>query len=260
MKPVFRYLLCFACLSMAQFTAALAADGPQHYEVRSYILGEKGDAAVIDEYLSKALLPALKRQGIGSVGVFQNAANDESGSARIVVAIPYDSADDVAKVQKAVHADAEYQSAGADYLGRMKKNAVYQRIQSELLVAMDCWPKSKVPDGSLTNEKRVYELRVYESATEQLGHLKVDMFNNGEVPIFLDCKIQPIFIGQGVIGPQTPNLTYLTMYTNEEERLKAWDAFRAHPDWKVLSKVAKYKGTVSKIDKFVLVPKSYSQM
>lgn len=63
-----------------------------------------------------------------------------------------------------------------------------------------------------------------------------------------------------MIGPRTPNLTYLTVYANEQARNAAWKAFRVHPDWLVLKEVAKYKGTVSHIDKFVLVPKSYSQM
>ena len=34
------------------------------------------------------------------------------------------------------------------------------------LVAMQCWPKVKVPAGViLANKNRVYELRTYESAT-----------------------------------------------------------------------------------------------
>jgi hypothetical protein len=86
------------------------------------------------------------------------------------------------------------------------------------------------------------------------------MFNAGEVPIFLDCKIQPIFIGQAVIGGLTPSLTYLTSYANEDARTEAWKAFRAHPDWKTLSAEAKYQGTVNRIDKYVLVAKPYSQM
>ena len=55
-------------------------------------------------------------------------------------------------------------------------------------------------------------------------------------------------------------MSYLTMYPSEPARNAAWKAFRSHPDWMVLKEVAKYKGTVSKIHKYVLVPKSYSQM
>ena len=61
---------------------------------------------------------------------------------------------------------------------------------------MDCMPLLKVPKNQLENHDRVFELRVYESANERLGDLKVHMFNNGEVPIFLDCGIQPILSGK----------------------------------------------------------------
>ena len=263
-SPYFAGPLCLALIAFTQFfsvtaSPAFGSDG-ELYEIRSYVLGEKGDAAAIDTYLKDALIPALNRQGIKTVGAFTNAANDESGSPRIVVVIPYQSANEMLATRKSVNADSQYQTAAADYLARDKKTAAYQRINSELLVAMDCWPKLKVADGSLKNDERVYELRLYESPNERLGHLKVDMFNNGEVPIFLDCKVMPIFIGQCVVGPQSPSLTYLTVYENDAARLKAWDAFRVHPDWQVLKKVAKYKGTVSKIDKYILTPKPYSQM
>ena len=207
----------FALLIALTSGISIAEPPAQLYEVRNYILGESGDAEAVDQYLKDALIPALNRQGIKSVGALANAANDESGSARIVVVIPFSSADQVVASQQVLASDETYQQAAAEYLSAGPKDSPYQRISSELLVAMDCWPELKVGDGSLANRDRVYELRLYESANERLGNLKVDMFNNGEVPIFLDCNIQPIFIGQGVIGPQTPNLTYLTclLYTSD---------------------------------------------
>lgn len=230
------------------------------YEVRGYVLGEKGDEAEIDQYLSKALLPALRRSGIGPVGVFTNAESDETGIKTVFVIIPHADAAAMSENRAKVQADEQYAKDAKSISARGNRNRAYQRIESELLVAMDCMPKAKVPEGTLANNDRVYELRVYESANEKLGNLKVDMFNNGEVPIFLDCGITPIFIGQALVGPYTPSLTYLTMYPNEEARLEAWKAFRVHPDWKILSRVEKYKGTVSKIHKYVLTPKNYSEM
>ncbi|QEF96808.1 hypothetical protein Mal15_08380 [Stieleria maiorica] len=232
----------------------------QHYEIRTYLLGEDGDAAAVDHYLQHALIPALNRIEIGPVGVFAPAANDTNDRDSIIVVIPADSADQLASLQTRLQNDAQYLADAKPYLERGPQDAPYARISSEMLVAMDCMPKLNVPAGTLDNDDRVYELRLYESANERLGNLKVDMFNNGEVPIFLDSGIAPVFIGQAVVGPQTPNLTYLTVYPNDDARLKAWDAFRAHPDWQVLKNVAKYKGTVSKIDKHVLVAKPYSQM
>ncbi len=247
-------------LGMVTASPALSDDSREYYEVRTYLLGDDGDEAAVDAYLRDALLPALARKDIGPVGVFTNTPTDESASPRIVVVIPYDAPERMTEAAAAVEADPEYQEAAKEYLARGPKDPPYQRIQSELLVAMDAMRQLSIPSGTLENDDRVYELRVYESANERLGNLKVNMFNSGEVPIFLDCGIQPIFLGQCMIGPQMPSLTYLTVYPNEQARGEAWDAFRVHPDWKVLSEDPKYAGTVSRIDKFVLVAKPYSEM
>ena len=243
--------------------AAQSPSGPsgkQYYEIRTYLLGPDGDEKAVDQYLKNALLPALKRQGYGPIGVFQPASQDTNDRRAIVVVIPYESADQIAAVNEQLADDAQYQSEAKEYLSRGPKDAPFKRITSELLIAMDCMPKLAVDPSSLSNKDRVYELRVYESANERLGNLKVDMFNSGEVPIFHDSGITPIFIGQAIVGPQTPNLTYLTVYPSDEARQEAWDAFRKHPDWLVLKDVAKYKGTVSRIDKYILQAKPYSEM
>lgn len=256
-----RLYLAVAFLLLGSHLMSSAAEkDPQYYEVRSYVLGEKGDPAAIDTFLRDALIPALGRQGIGPIGALTNAANDETDSPRIVVVIPYDRAEQIESVTRALDEDSKYQADAKAYLDRGRDNPPYARIESELLSSMKCMPQLKVDPSSLSKPDRVYELRVYESANERLGNLKVDMFNSGEVPIFLDCGIHPVFIGQALIGPFTPNLSYLTTYPSEEARIEAWKAFRVHPDWTVLKKVAKYQGTVSKIHKYILVPKDYSQM
>ncbi len=256
----YRLILFSLAIPMLFASPLSAEDSNQYYEVRSYVLGDQGDVKALDQYFEQALLPALKRQGVGPVGVFTNSANDETGSARLVVVIPHASADQIAGVKAKVEADPQYQATAKDYLDRAPDQPPYQRIESELLVAMDCMPQLQVAQESLSNPERVYEFRIYESANERLGELKVDMFNSGEVPIFLDCGIQPVFIGQAVVGPFTPSLSYLTVYPSESARIEAWKAFRVHPDWQVLKEVAKYQGTVSKIHKYVLIPKPYSQM
>lgn len=256
----FSLLLVMSSILTPPANAEEPGAGSQFYEVRTYVLGEKGDAAAVDLYLESALLPALKRQQVGPVGVFSPTSDDESGVAAIYVVIPYDGLEQIAEVRDALAADKEFHTAAKTYLDRPHTDPPFRRIRSELLSSMACWPKLKVADGSLENDERVYELRLYESATEQIGELKVEMFNNGEVPIFLNVGITPVFIGQCLLGPQSPSLTYLTVYENEAARKKAWVDFLADADWKVLSKNPKYAGTVSRIDKFVLAPKPYSQM
>ncbi|KAA5545585.1 hypothetical protein FYK55_06350 [Roseiconus nitratireducens] len=235
----------------------------QYYEVRTYQLKDASSAKALDAYLRDALLPALGRQDVGPVGVFAPAEpteKDSSEDSRVIVVIPYDSPNDLVRVASGLRDDSQFQQDARESIGIEPDQVPYKRIRSELLVAMDCMPKLNVPAGTLENQQRVYELRLYESPNERLGDLKVDMFNNGEVPIFLDSGIQPVFLGQCLIGPQTPCLIYLTVYPDDAARQKAWDTFRNHPDWQVLKGVEKYKGTVSRIDQDVLAAKPYSQM
>jgi hypothetical protein len=87
------------------------------------------------------------------------------------------------------------------------------------------------------------------------------MFNDGgELDIFLDCDIQPVFMGQALVGSQAPNLTYMTVYDDATTRDESWKRFLEHPKWAKLKEVKRYLGTVSKIDKSDWVPKPYSQL
>jgi len=251
-------------MNLFAMTAVIhAADEPttkQFYEIRQYTVLDDATEADLDTYLKDALLPALERQSIGPVGVLATATEDENKQRRIVVITPLAYAAQPLMIRKKLAKDQAYQAAAADFMARENGNPGYGRIVTELAVAMDCMPKLIVPEGSLDNKDRIYELRTYESVNERVADLKVEMFNAGEVPIFYATGIIPIFIGQTVIGPQMPSLTYLSMFASNAARLKAWDDFRAHPDWKVLSSEKKYLGTVSRIDKYVLVAKPYSQM
>ncbi|MCA9211956.1 MAG: NIPSNAP family protein [Planctomycetales bacterium] len=238
-------------------SAAIADDGAtkkQFYELRQYQLKSEEEAGKLDTYLAEALIPALRRHGAGPVGIFREIKPSEN-SVRFVL-IPYDSADKVAMAIPALLKDSEYQKVAADYLAN--KDAAFTRIRTELLHAFDCMPQLKKPKQGQND--RVFELRIYESATEQLGDLKVEMFNAGEVPIFLDCGIEPVFLGQAVVGDLMPSLTYMTVYDSMEAKAEAWSKFPKHPDWLKLKDVPKYQGTVSKIHKWELVPVAGSQL
>jgi len=260
--PVFLVTIMVA-MSSQLIQSTRAADEPvakQFYEIRHYTILDEATEASLDGYLKDALLPALERQGIGPVGVLASAPQDENKQRRVVVITPLTRPAQNLAIRQSLAKDEAYQSAAKEFMARENKNPGYGRIVTELSVAMDCMKAAIVPEGTLENKDRVYELRTYESVNERVGDLKVEMFNSGEVPIFYATGITPIFISQTVVGPQMPSLTYLSVFPNDKARLKAWDDFRAHPDWKVLSTEKKYLGTVSRIDKYILVAKSYSQM
>ncbi len=235
-----------------------ASQAKQYIEVRTYQLKDAAAEAKLDEYLQTALIPALERQGLGPIGALDQFGESEAVEVKLI--IPGPSAEAVLLANQKLADDAEYQAAAKGYLETPRKQAPIIRIRSELLLAFDCWPKVTVPSQKKDGKDRFFELRTYESSTERLGNLKVEMFNEGEVPIFLDAGIMPVFMGQALVGEMMPNLTYMVCFDDEEAMKAAWPNFVKHPDWKTLSSVEKYKGTVSKNNKSYWTPKSYSQL
>jgi hypothetical protein len=229
----------------------------QYYELIEYQGIEPARLGELDAFFEKALIPSLNQMGIESVGAFSSEAPTE-GKVSMFLLLPLTGPAQVATLLDELGKDQEFLSRGQAYLETDIQKPVYSRMRSELLVAFDCFPKLAVPTQKKANKDRLFELRVYESPTERMGVLKVDMFNNGEVPIFLDCGIQPVFFGQALIGDRMPNLTYMTVYDNAEHRDACWKKFQNHPEWAKLKAVEKYQGTVSKIHKFNLLPRPYS--
>lgn len=233
----------------------------QHYEWVHYQQVDKAQLVQFDQYLEKALLPALNRQGISPVGVFEEVPSDAAqATTAIHLLLPLEQSQQVFQVVPKLAGDSQFLETAAAYLNADPKKPFYGRMRTEVLVAFDCMPKLKVPSQKAERRDRLFELRTYESSNEKMGMLKVEMFNNGEVPIFLDCGIQPVFFGQALLGDRLPNLTYMTVYDNSAARDAAWIKFREHPEWKKLSGVEKYQGTVSKIHKTDLIPRPYSQL
>ncbi len=252
-------LLTICILAMCQPVVRAEAADRQVLELRKYTLIDKAAEEALDHYLEVALIPALIRQGLGPVGAFAPAEPGE-GPVEVLLLV---AGPDVAAVTGAaakLATDKAYQRAAAEYLNTPADQPLLQRIRSELLLSFACWPQVVVPAQKTADQDRLFELRTYESPTEKLGDLKVEMFNSGEVPIFLACDVQPVFMGQALIGDKLPNLTYMTVYDNDAARQQAWQRFVAHPDWEKLKAVGKYQGTVSTIHKSDWVPKSYSQL
>jgi len=109
-------------------------------------------------------------------------------------------------------------------------------------------------------EPRIFELRRYESHNLKAGKLKVEMFNEGEIDIFRKTGMTPVFFGETLIGDHMPNLLYMLTFKDMAERDAAWDRFRVHPDWKKMSAMERYRGTVSNISDTILRPESFSQV
>ena len=241
-------------------TSVLMADHhegeKQYIELRYYDVKSAAAAKAVDAYLADALVPALNRAGSKNIGVFRE--EEEKAEPFRLVVIAHDSIGDFSNLAGKLAHDDTYRKAAADYMA-MNKDSPLARIRSELLHSFDCWKRLKTAKESGL-DATIFELRIYESANEHFGDLKVEMFNSGEVPIFLDSGVIPIFMGQAIEGDKMPNLTYMTAYKDQASKDKAWDNFRKHADWQVLKQVEKFKGSVSKIHKINLIPIDSSQL
>jgi len=262
-----RFLLAAISCSSA-LLGVVTAQEKQVLELRPYTLEDAAGEQKLDQYLQHALMPALVRQGLGPIGVFdqtepsaEELANQKGKRPiEVMLLIPGKNAEAVVEAAAKLAGDTEYQKAAQDYLSTPADQPFVKRIRSELLSSFDCWPQVIIPRQVKDGKPRLFELRVYESPTEEFGRLKVEMFNSGEVPIFLDCGIAPVFMGHALVGDKMPNLTYMTVYDSSPKREAAWKKFMDHPDWHQLRDVEKYQGTVSKIHKSDWVPKPYSQL
>lgn len=236
--------------------AAPAAEIRECYELRTYRAKNARRLSQVDDYLSRALLPALKRMGLSRIGGFRPV--DESDHS-LTVLIPYRNADDLILFNDRLAADAAYQKAAADYFSAPLKDPVVVRIENRLMRAFAGMPVLEVPQ---TKQKsaRVFELRIYESHTEHAARLKVEMFNEGEIDIMKDVGLAPVFYGETLVSQDVPNLTYMLSAENAKVHKEHFGAFLRHPDWKRMSGMEKYKGTVSKITSVMLKPTPWSEI
>jgi hypothetical protein len=247
-----------AALGAAEAEAAAEEAGRKAgdlYELRVYTL-PAGKQKMLDAYLGKAYLPALKGLGVGPVGVFAEKTPD---ALKYYVLAVHQQADMIVDLPGKLAADAAYRKAAAKYLAAPAGEPVYDRIDSSVLTALEGMRRLKKPD---TSKPRLLNLRVYESHNERAGKKKIEMFNKAELAIFRRVGLTPVFFAETVVGRAMPNLTYMLVFPDEAGRKAAWDRFRADPEWLKLRAVPEYadKEIVSHITNLILTPTAYSEI
>lgn len=245
------------CTAAATGSAAEGGNGvAEVYDLRTYSL-KPVKQAKLDDYLSRAYIPTVKRLGAGPVGVF--AAPPEGDVLKVYVLTVHPSAGSLASLPARLLADDAYRTSAADYLAAKADDPVYLRIESSLLTAIPGMPKLERPDAT---KPRLLNLRVYESHNERAAAKKVEMFEKGELAIFRRVGLTPVFFASAVVGSAMPNLTYLLTFPDEAARKAAWDKFRADPEWLKLKAMPEYsdKEIVSRITNMILTPADYSEL
>lgn len=233
----------------------------EFYEIRIYNLSSEAQEKRMDTYLKDALVPALHRAGISSVGVFKPKGNDTAAARKIYLLITYKSLGDIDALDSKLEKDKAYNDAGGDYINTAHDNPAYARFSKIVLKAFSGHPALTKPALTGTREDKVYELRSYEGATEKLYRKKVDMFVKGnEIAIFDKLQFNPVFFAEVIAGTAMPNLMYLTSFENQAARDAKWKSFGDDPDWKKLVGDKQYDNTVSHMDITFLTPTEYSDL
>lgn len=230
-----------------------------YYQLKIYTFDSDNQVSTVDKYLEEAYLPGLKNLGINNIGVFKRKLNEADSIRKTYVLIPFTSIDQFLTLEDKLMIDEKYKEAGSDYLNVSYEHPPYYRIESILLKAFEDMPQLKTPSFNSARADRVYELRSYESPTEEYFKNKVEMFNEGgEINIFDKLEFNAVFYGEVISGAQMPNLMYMTTFSDQASRDTHWDAFGSSPEWNELVSISKYNNNVSHSDINFLYPTEYS--
>jgi hypothetical protein len=236
--------------------AAESAGDRQYLELRKYTFETETQRQGFDAFMKGTALPALGRLGIRPVGAFQ----DPKGPSPVYLLLPHPTLESAASLNHRLLNDAEFERGGASFIGGTKSTPPFQQEESWLLLAFKGMPTVETP---VRSPGRIFQLRTYESPSLQTGQKKIEMFNDaGELKIFREVGLAPVFFGEALFGTKMPNLTYMLAFESPEALKAAWGRFGQHPEWKKLRAMAEYAdGTILRgITNIELRPAEYSQI
>jgi hypothetical protein len=239
--------------------------GKQVIELRTYTFATPEKRQAFERFVASGLIPALNRAGVQPVGAFvaQKADNPEAKfegetAPEMHLVLPHPTPESAMTLETRLASDTGYTAALAGLPDGPKEASAYARYESTLMLAFDQSPKVEVPTKAAG---RVMQLRVYESHNAERSRMKVRMFNEGgEIRIFREVGMNPVFFGHAFTGSRLPNLTYMLGFESDTAMKAAWGKFGAHPDWQKLRVDPLYKDTVSRITNVVLRPVAGSQI
>ncbi len=149
------------------------------YEIRVLSLKTASQVEASDLYLKDVWLPAMHRLGIKNIGVFKPISNDTASVKQIVLLVPYISLDVWRKTKTNIDGDQNYQENSKSFTDADTAHLPFMRVSSTLLQAFPDQPKI-IPTTLKSAPDAIYELRSYESPTEELHRIKVDMLMKEE--------------------------------------------------------------------------------
>ena len=252
-------------MKQREFKTTESAGGKDYYELRRYQLRNAEQRDALIGFLGAAAIPAVNRIGVRSVGVFYIADGENEQLSNINehrndvwVLLPHRSLESLVSMMGKLGADDEFLAAGTDHVQAPFESPAFTRLDSSLLLAFDGIPKLEIPTAAAT---RVFQLRIYESHSEEFGRRKIEMFNEGgEIELFRRVGMTPVFFGEALVGGRLPHLTYMLGFDDRRAGEEAWAKFLEEPAWEKLKSESRYANTVSNITNIWLRPAPCSQI
>lgn len=209
----------------------------------------------LENFLKSVVVPGLNKLGCSPVGVFRPKYG--ANGSNVFMLIPHKTIDSFLTAWDKLAATSEFTNAADTEMD----SPLYDRMESSLMSTFTHMPEIEIPEVIEGKRSRIFEIRTYESHNRLKGNLKVEMFNEGgEIDIFREVGLHPVFFGKTLAGPLMPNLIYMLGFKDMAERDENWGKFGSNPSWNKLKTVEKYKGTVSVISDNILVPTNFSQI
>ena len=236
-------MTCFVSKSEAQVN-----DG-QIQEWRVYDFRMGGSAARLDKLMTDILLPLYKDMGV-EVGCFREINQNQPAAYYYFFVYPsldaYMKANDIL-LKNNSFVQAMKEDAAAN-------RAMFFRYDSYLCRPFEAWKKATPLAG-----KTIFEWRKYESANIEAGTRKVQMFNQGEIDIFVKNGINPFCFGQIIAGKEMPGLIYVTQFNDMADRDASWAKFGSSPEWQSMRADAAWANATIPNNRIVfLTPLPYS--
>jgi hypothetical protein len=237
-----------------------APKGREYYELRKYQLRSGPQGKLLQSYLADALVPALNRLGFSPIGVFNLDIGPELPATYVL--IPSTTLESLVTTELQLAKDEEFMKVAAPFWNAPAAAPAFDRIESSLLIAFEGWPRLVVPPVTAQHGKRVFQLRVYESPSQQDYARKVEMFHSGEFEIFQRSGFWQVFFGTALMAPNLPQTTYMVSFPDISEMNAKWDAFFSDPQWKklVASPRFSFESIVNNVTSLILKPASFSQI
>lgn len=235
-------------LSIFLVSSLHAAPSMEYYKLIVYHFSSNEQEKKLDNFIANQFIPALHLKGFKQVGVFKPIANDTANDKQIVLLI------NGANLNRLIEPIQWNIKEGTAF-----NEPLYKRYEQILLRAFKDMPLMKIPTDASKKVERIYELRNYESPTEEKYLNKVHMFNEGgEIKLFNELQFNAVFYADVLFGSTMPNLMYMTSFDNIDSRNEHWKAFGASKTWKELVAMPFYQNNMSALYSQLMQSTPYS--